>query len=119
MDPTDKIPGVTFFVQSSSLRDKQGQVQLDATVNDTELWDEVLRRLNGHRIYTVSDLTSAMIDVLQEDNRVMREEHTREVAALREQLQQAQQRVSFLEESSKRERPIVEELRKLGLPVAD
>ena len=44
MDPTAKLPGVTFHIQHSALRDKAGSVTLDATVEDIDLWEKVLKK---------------------------------------------------------------------------
>jgi hypothetical protein len=114
MEPNENIPGVTFYVMRSSLKERIGSVVLDATVNDPDLWQEVLTKLNNLRVYTVADLTTAMIEVLQEENKEAKEGHAREVAALREKLERAQQRLSFYEAKERQDKELFEELSKLA-----
>jgi len=117
MEPNEKIPGVTFHVVSSSLKNKTGKVVLDAVVNDLDLWPEVMTRLDELRIYTVSDLTTAMIEILQEENRELKESADKEVTRLREELERASQRLSFYEEKERKEQELVRALTQLQLPV--
>jgi hypothetical protein len=98
MEPNEKLPGLTFHVEGSSLQKKHGRVQLDATVNDLDLWDEVLKKLDGFRVYTVSDLQTAMVEILQDDQKQMKESHDQEVQALRQELERLRQRCSVLEQ---------------------
>lgn len=117
MEPNEKLPGVTFHVVRSSLQERLGVVVLDASVNDPDLWQEVLTRLDELRIYTVSDLSTAMIQVLQEDNRELKEATDKEITQLRERLERAHQRLSFYEEKERKEQELLQSLHQLALPV--
>lgn len=121
MDPTAKLPGVTFHIQHSALRDKAGSVTLDATVEDIDLWEKVLKKLEGFRVYTVADLQTAMVECMQEENRDEKTAHVREVSMLREELERSKQELSLLksrqeamDEERKRFKQFEEELSKLA-----
>jgi len=96
MEPVPKLPGVTFHVQRSALREKAGEVTLDATVEDPDLWEKVLKKLDGYRVYTVSDLQTALVEVLQEEAKDEKTAHARELAAVREELERTKQELSVL-----------------------
>lgn len=73
MKPEERIPGVTFHLESAkqlpSVEYKaHGLVTLKADIDDFDVWDEVVGKLNGLRIYEASDLNTEMIEMLQEDN---------------------------------------------------
>lgn len=113
MEPIKKLPGVTFYVQHSLLNDKAGRVLLDATVEDLELWEEVTKKLDGFRVYAVTDLQAAVVECLQEENKEVKSAYAREVAALREELERAKQRISLLEKEAEEHSKFNEELKKL------
>jgi hypothetical protein len=113
MEPTDKLPGVTFYVERSSLRDRHGSVVLNASVEDPELWNEVLAKLDNFRIYTVGDLSTAIIEVLQEENKAGKEVHARETAELRARLERAEQQLSLYQAREREEDKLSAELAKL------
>lgn len=116
MEPNEKLPGLTFHVESSSLMDKHGRVQLDATVNDGALWDEVLKKLNGFRVYTVADLQTALVEVLQEDQKQMKDTYEQHIQSLTQELERARQRISVLEKYEREAAQLELELAKLGMP---
>jgi glutamyl-tRNA reductase len=104
MQHDEKIPGVTFFLtkgeQLPPVNDKhlaRGQVILDCEITDFEVWKEVLEKLNGLRIYTVSDLAEAMVTISQKKHKELQEEFHKYKVALNTQLQQLRQKVSMLE----------------------
>jgi hypothetical protein len=113
MEPNEKLPGLTFHVESSSLQKKHGRVQLDATVNDIDLWEEVLKKLDGFRVYTVADLHTALVEVLQDDQKQMKEEHDHEVQQMRQELERLRQRCSVLEKYEREAAQMEMELAKL------
>lgn len=97
LQPNEKLPGVTFHVNSSRLQGKIGYAVLDAQVEDVDLWDKVLAKLDKFRVYTVTDLQTAMIEVLQMDEKEEQERHAIEVESLRSELERVKQRLSVLE----------------------
>jgi hypothetical protein len=116
MEPNEKLPGLTFHVENTSLQDKHGRVQLDATVNDIGLWDEVLKKLDGFRVYTVADLQTALVEVLQEDQKNMQDGYEQKVQHLTQELERARQRISVLEKYEREAAQLELELAKLGMP---
>ena len=115
MDPVDKLPGVTFYIRHSALTAKVGAVTLDAVVEDPDLWEHVLKKLDGFRVYTVADLQSALIECMQEENQEAKSTHARELATLREELERNKQRISMLEKAAEEHTKFNEELRKLEI----
>lgn len=104
MQHDEKIPGVTFFLKKGEQlppsNDKhlaRGQVILDCEITDFEVWKEVLEKLNGLRIYTVSDLAEAMITISQKKHRELQEEFHKYKVSLNSQLQQLRQKLSMVE----------------------
>ena len=77
MQNENRIPGVTLWLEDGSLLppgDKQtkefkahGRIILSATISDFGVWDDVVEKVNGMRIYSVDDFKSEMIEMLQED----------------------------------------------------
>jgi hypothetical protein len=115
MEPVNKLPGLTFYVDASSLKDGHGSVQLSATVKDFDLWDQVIKKLDNFRVYTVSDLSTAVMEVLQEESKEEKEAHAREVAGLRERLERAEAALSHYQLKEKEELRLAAELKKLEL----
>lgn len=115
MEPMNKLPGLTFYVDASSLKDGHGSVRLSATVKDIDLWDQVIKKLNNFRVYTVSDLSTAMVEVLQEESKEVKETHARELADLREKLERAEAALSHYQAKEKEEIRLAAELKKLEL----
>lgn len=81
MQHDEKIPGVTFFLlkgeQLPPANDKhlaRGQVILDCEITDFDVWKDVLEKLNGLRLYTVSDLAEAMVTISQKKHSELQEE---------------------------------------------
>lgn len=74
MDSEDfDIPGVTFYVLSSNKAGSTthkaiGTVSLRATIDNLEIWDEVIRRLNGYRVFSVDDFNSQIAIALRSEN---------------------------------------------------
>ena len=116
MEPNDKLPGLTFHVESSSLQQKHGRVQLDATVNDIDLWEEVLKKLDGFRVYTVADLQTALVEILQDDQKQMKGEYDKQMRALTQQVEYLKQRCSVLEKYERDAAQLELELAKLRRP---
>ena len=72
---------MTFFLlkgeQLPPANDKhlaRGQVILDCEITDFDVWKDVLEKLNGLRLYTVSDLAEAMVTISQKKHSELQEE---------------------------------------------
>ena len=92
-----QLPGITFGVEYSSLTAKRGVAHIGATVEDEELWRNVLKKLNGMKLYAGVNLEQAFVEALENDLDKMKSEHQQEVAKLRAELESARQRLSVLE----------------------
>ena len=114
MEPNEKLPGLTFHIESSSLQEKHGRVQLSASVNDLDLWEEVLKKLDGFRVYTVADLQTALVEILQDEQKETKTVHEQEIESLRQELEHAKQRLSVLEKFEREAAQLEMELAKLG-----
>ena len=104
MQHDEKIPGVTFFLKKGEQQPPankdhlaRGEVILSCEITDLEVWKEVLEKLNGLRIYTVSDLSEAMVAISQKKYAELEAEFHKYKIALNSQLQQLRQKVSLLE----------------------
>lgn len=122
MEPVNKVPGLTFHVEKASLKEKHGNVVLEATVNDSDLWDEVLKKLEGLRIYAVADFQTALVECLQDEVRDEKSARAKEAALMREELERTKQELSVLkarqaemDEENKRFKDVEEELKKLSI----
>lgn len=103
MEHDERIPGVTFRLTRADKKppiDPKkhkaiGYVELTAEINDFMVWEDVLQRLNGMRVYTVENLAEEMISVAQ--NRAREAERDLEVKnqALQAELEKAKQNLSF------------------------
>ena len=78
----EQVPGVTFWLVSSSMGASQGnekyrvRLSLDCAVNDEDLWKEVERKFReGFRIHTVPDFHVEVIDVMRADLKAAREKN--------------------------------------------
>ncbi len=100
MDPVEKAPGLTFHVEHASRTDTIGRIDLHADVTDGSLWDEVVQKLDGFRVYTVRDMQEALMDLMQkeykEETSVLRARCTQ----LTQENESLKQRVSVLEQSN-------------------
>jgi hypothetical protein len=80
------IPGVTFWVESADYKDSatfvaKGTVHLTADIDDLEIWEEVIRRLDGFRAHAIDDFHRQMMMSLREEN----EQLTTDTAKVREE----------------------------------
>ena len=100
MEPVNKVPGLTFHVEHAELSARLGKAEVHADVNDPDMWEKVIEKLDGFRVYTVEDLVSSVVSVLQDENKEAKTEHAKQVEALRQELGHAKQRVSFLEQQN-------------------
>ncbi len=103
MEHDERLPGVTFRLTRGDLlppadNKKQkalGAVELNAEVNDFDVWKEVLDKLNGMRIYTIENLAEEMVEVAQEKARQLENEMAKKTEELRVERAQLQQQLDF------------------------
>ena len=100
MDPVKKVPGLTFHVEHSELKSKLGIAELHADVEDPDMWDAVLEKLDGYRVYTVKDLQESVLEVLQSENKEEKAEHARREEAMRQELECLRQENSLLKKTN-------------------
>ena len=77
MEREERIPGVTLWLDEGTILppgDKpteeflaHGRIVLTAAITDFAVWDDVVDKVNGMRIYAVDDFKSEMIEMLQDD----------------------------------------------------
>jgi len=105
MEPVEQIPGVTFRLEKARQLPPPpnegcvagGEVVLRATIQDLDLWEQVIRQLQLLRIYTVKNLAEQMVTVSQKRAREAEEKLARVQTSSGGELEQLRQRVSFLE----------------------
>lgn len=85
----DQIPGITFHVESSSRSNIRGRVQLTAEIKEAEMWEEVVRRLEGFKVYSVDDFRQQLLIVLRQDNELLTAQLASEREARREENERA------------------------------
>jgi hypothetical protein len=105
MQHDEKIPGVTFHLQKGEqlppANDEhlaRGEVILGCEIHDLEVWKDVLEKINGLRIYTVSDLSEAMVSISQKKYRQLEEDFHKykiQVNTQLEELKAANSRLEF------------------------
>ena len=71
MDNTSSIPGLTFHVESADYKDSamfaaKGTVHLSVDIEDLDVWEEVLHRLDGMRVHAVDDFHRQLMTSLQQ-----------------------------------------------------
>lgn len=105
----EDLPGLTLYIKEQELTPCAGKefksagfITLRAEVNDLDVWDQILEKLEGMTVYTVNDLTGAVIQAAQ------RRANRAEGAAMKT-MEEARQRVdefdarnSFLENDNER-----------------
>lgn len=95
----EDLPGLTLYVREQLLSPCAGEtfkstgfITLRAEVSDYAVWDQIVEKLDGMVIYTVNDLTGAVIQAAQ------RRANRAEKQAM-ETMEQARARVDELEAS--------------------
>lgn len=96
--PVDQIPGITFHVEASSRSGSavfkaRGRVQLTADIADIEMWEEVVRRLEGFKVYSVDDFYQQIMLALRHENERLTYELARVTELRRTEGEQAAQRL--------------------------
>ncbi len=68
----DRIPGVVFHLESSETKKVKGQlvaeVKLNAHINDLDMFDVLVEKLDGLKVYASDDFQTQVNDLLREDN---------------------------------------------------
>jgi len=82
MDNTSSIPGLTFHVESADYKDSamfaaKGTVHLSVDIEDLDVWEEVLHRLDGMRVHAVDDFHRQLMTSLQQENEQLLERVTK------------------------------------------
>jgi len=97
-----KIAGVTFYLEDSScVAGKKGtyvgHARLSAAVNDVDLWDRLLKQLNGMVLYRGSDMKTQIINVLQGKNQALEKSVGQIQDQMVDKVERAEQRASVAE----------------------
>jgi hypothetical protein len=71
-----EIPGVTFHVEMSGISGgtatmKNGYVRLRAEISDEQIWKDVLKRLDGYRVYAIDDFYQQLMISLRRENEAL------------------------------------------------
>lgn len=97
MNKKEDVPGLTLYVKEHDLQHCAGKnfaatgfITLRAEVNELDIWDKVVEKLEGMTVYTVNDLSGAVIQAAQ------RRANRAEKKAM-ETMEEARQRVDELE----------------------
>ena len=69
----------------------RARVVLHADIDDFELWDSVVLKLNGLRIYTIDDFKGEMLTVLQQETHRLESDLEQEREQARAQLERVTQ----------------------------
>ena len=95
MQHDEKIPGVTFHLAKGEQLPPvdnrhlaRGQVILDCEIDNFDVWKDVLEKLNGLRIYTVSDLAEAMVTISQKKHAELKEDFHKYKIQMNTQIQE-------------------------------
>ena len=103
MEHNEQLPGVTFRLDRADklppINPKKhkaiGRVELHADINDFEVWDEVLSKLSGLRIYTIENLAEEMVNVTQKKAKETEQALSARNQELKAALERVKQELSF------------------------
>ena len=77
-----QVAGITFWFVKSSLTESHGEekfgvkLELDARVNDEELWNEMLKKFQaGFRIHAAPDFHLEVIDVMRAELQALQDKN--------------------------------------------
>lgn len=117
MENEDRIPGIVLSLHSSEVRKVGGKVlgdvSLIATVADLDLWEAIIQKLDGMKIYEAEDFHDQILSLQQEDNEALTsalDGLKAELRAFQEDASSRSQREKELEEMNTR---LGEELKRL------
>lgn len=100
MESVVNAPGVTFHVEHATRTEQVGRIELHADVTDGPLWDEVVQKLDGFRVYTVRDMQEALMDLMQREHKEEKAALVSGTRSLSQENEVLRQRVSVLEQSN-------------------
>jgi hypothetical protein len=100
----EDLPGITLYIKEHELTPCVGKVYksagfitLRAEVNDLDVWDRVVEKLDGMTIYTVNDLTGAVIQAAQRRANRAEKQAMKSMEDARRVVDELEARNSFLE----------------------
>lgn len=100
----EDLPGLTLYIKDQELTPCVGKmfksagfITLRAEVNDLDVWDQVVEKLEGMTIYTVNDLTGAVIQAAQRRANRAEREAMKSMEDARRLVDELDARNSFLE----------------------
>lgn len=100
----EDLPGLTLYIKDHELTPCVGKVYksagfitLRAEVNDLNVWDQVVEKLEGMTIYTVNDLTGAVIQAAQRRANRAEKQAMKSMEDARRVVDELESRNSFLE----------------------
>lgn len=116
----EELPGVTFRLTRADVgppvdidRHKAlAFVEMQAEINDFGIWDDVIKRLDGMRLYTVNNLAEEMISVAQERAREAEKATEKKRIEAQAEIEKLKQRLSFAEAEIGQLRSVITEQNK-------
>ncbi len=102
MEHNERIPGVTLHLKEATESQPlsggryRGAIELLADITDLDIWNAVAQKLDGMRIYTVSNLSESMIEVSQRKARKAEEELRKQGLESSNELEQLRAALSLL-----------------------
>lgn len=109
MQRKENLPGLTLYVKEKELTPCAGKeftsagfITLRAEVNDLDVWDKVVEKLEGMVIYTVNDLTGAVIQAAQRRANRAESAAMKTMEEARQRVDELEARNSFLENDNRR-----------------
>lgn len=98
----EAVPGLTLHISGKKIQGSTGEkyvancsVTLTAQVSDLAVWDSVLERLDGMTVYTVDDVTDAVIAAAQRRANRAEKQMVDTVERFRQENEQLQSQLSF------------------------
>jgi hypothetical protein len=109
MGNENTIPGLTLWVEAADYKaattfKAKGTIQLKVDIDDLEVWEEVIRRLDGMRVHAIDDFHRQLMVSLQQENQELHAQSNRlaeENRAIREEIGQSTSMTTVLVNSLK------------------
>lgn len=109
MGNENTIPGLTLWVETADYKaattfTAKGTIQLKVDIDNLEVWEEVVRRLDGMRIHAIDDFHRHLMVSLQQENQELHARTTKlaeENRAIREEIDHSTSMTTVLVNSLK------------------
>lgn len=88
MSNIEHLPGLTLSLQSATREKTRGTLVFTVAVpDDASVWSAVVKRLNGHRVYTGPNLVQEALEAVESDYKLQLRERDDKLEKQRNELE--------------------------------